>query len=365
MTIPISPFVARVAGVLLCALAAGAVPAARDYEFRHDNVLGTSLELCVRAENDEAARLAEARVLGEIDRLAAVFSGYDAASEFRRWQATVGKPTKVSPELFELLGASDRWREQSDGAFDPRVQALTELWSRCARLDRLPTADEQAKAKALMARPAWRLDAAAGTAEHLTACPLSLNSIAKGYIIGRACDVALDRERGVRGVLLNIGGDVRVVGEVARTVGVAPPVGDSETAEPIARVEVARPVGRHERQFPARVPYPRHVVFAHIRPSDGPARRAGGGRDRHRRAGHGRECAGHHAQRAPRRGRPAPGRVHTGRRVPRRHGRRAGPQERRVVPLRATVDCARRPGDAGRPGPGSENRPGRLVGRHV
>ena len=166
-----------------------------------------------------------------------------SAATTRRASSAAGRrpsiePTKVSPELFELLLASDRWRERSGGAFDPRVQALTELWSRCARLDRLPTADELAGAKALMARPAWRLDAAAGTAEHLTACPLSLNSIAKGYIIGRACDVAFDRERGVRGVLLNIGGDVRVVGDVARTVGVAPPVGDSETAEPIARVEV-------------------------------------------------------------------------------------------------------------------------------
>ena len=140
--------------------------------------------------------------------------------------------------LFELLRASDRWRKRSGGAFDPRVQALTELWSRCARLDRLPTADEQARAKAITALPAWRLDSAAGTAEHLTACPLSLNSIAKGYIIGRACDVALDRDQGVRAVLMNIGGDVRVVGDAARTVGIAPPVGDSETAEPIARVEV-------------------------------------------------------------------------------------------------------------------------------
>ena len=89
-----------------------------------------------------------------------------------------------------------------------------------------------------MARPAWRLDSAAGTAEHLTVCPLSLNSIAKGYIIGRACDVALDRDRAFGACMLNIGGDVRVVGEVARTIGIAPAVGDSETAEPIARVEV-------------------------------------------------------------------------------------------------------------------------------
>ncbi len=238
MAIRFAPCVACIACALLCALAAGAAPAARDYEFRHENVLGTSLELCVRADTEEAARSAEARAFAEIDRLAAIFSRYDASSEFRRWQRTLDEPTKVSPELFELLRASDRWCERSDGAFDPRVQTLTELWSRCGRLDRLPTADELARAKALMALPAWRLAAAAGTAEHLTACPLSLNSIAKGFIIGRACEAVFDRDRGVHGLLLNIGGDVRVVGEVARTVGVAPPVGDSETAEPITRVEV-------------------------------------------------------------------------------------------------------------------------------
>ncbi len=201
-------------------------------------MLGTSLELCVRADTEEAARAAEARALAEIDRLADVFSGYEPTSEFRRWQASTSRPTRVSPELFELLGASDRWREASGGAFDPRVQALTELWSRCARLDRLPTAHELSQARALMSRPAWRLDAAAGTAEHLTACPLSLNSIAKGFIIGRACEAAFVPERGVRGVLLNIGGDIRVVGEVSRSIGVATPFGDSETAQPIARVEV-------------------------------------------------------------------------------------------------------------------------------
>ncbi|WP_422923434.1 PepSY-associated TM helix domain-containing protein [Singulisphaera sp. PoT] len=85
------------------------------------------------------------------------------------------------------------------------------------------------------ARPAWKLDAAGRTAERLTPCPLSLNSMAKDYIIGRARQAALDRSRGIQGVLLNISGDARVVGDVARTVGIAPPVGDSEAAEPIDR----------------------------------------------------------------------------------------------------------------------------------
>lgn len=238
MTRTSSIFLCLVGASLWASGAVAAAPAVQDYAFFHENVLGTSLELHVRADSEEAARSAESRTLAEIDHLAAILSSYDVTSEFRRWQATREVPTKTSPELLDLLRASDRWRDASGGAFDPRVQALTDLWSRCAKLDRLPTARELADAKALMARPAWRFDPAAGTVEHLTPCPLTLNSIGKGYIIGRACEAALDRGRGVSGVMLNIGGDVRVVGDASRVIGVAPAVGDSETAHPTGRIEV-------------------------------------------------------------------------------------------------------------------------------
>ncbi len=145
------------------------------------------------------------------------------------------------------------------------MQALTELWSRCARLDRLPTPDELAVAKALMARPAWRLERGGGHGRAPDGLPAQSQLDRQGLHhrprLRRRASIASVASRGV---LLNIGGDVRVVGEVARTVGVAPPVGDSETAEPIALRRGPRPVGRHERQLPARVPHPRQVVFAHI-----------------------------------------------------------------------------------------------------
>src|SRR5260221_416115 len=112
--------------------------------------MGTALELRVRADTVSSARWAEARILAEIDRLSAIFSGYDPASEFSRWQADVSGPVKVSPELWEVLQASDRWRSRSAGTFDPRVEALTRLWSQCARRDRLPTDAELAAAQALM-----------------------------------------------------------------------------------------------------------------------------------------------------------------------------------------------------------------------
>jgi FAD:protein FMN transferase len=225
-------------GAWLCGEAPRPAVAADDFAFFHENVMGTSLELRVRADGPEAARWAEDRVLREIDRLAGIFSGYDASSEFSRWQSGARVPTKVSPELFEVLRASDHWRTASGGAFDPRVQALSRLWSRCAGQGRTPSPGELAGAKALMARPAWRLDPESRAAERRTDCPLTLNAIAKGYIIERACDAAMEEGRGVLGLALNVGGDLRVCGDIARTIGIAPPRGDSEAADPFAYIEV-------------------------------------------------------------------------------------------------------------------------------
>jgi len=245
------------AAPLLAAWLGGLAPrtarAADDFVFHHENVMGTSLELCVRADSPEAARRAEGRVLREINRLSAVFSGYDPASEFSRWQSDPKGPAVVSPELFEVLVASDRWRAATGGAFDPRAEALSRLWARAAKADRTPTPAERAGARSLMAGDAWRLDPVSHTARRLTDCPLTLNAIAKGFIVEKACDAALDRADGVCGLLLNVGGDLRVCGEVARTVGVVDPNADSESSEPLTRIEVKdRSVassGRSQRGF--------------------------------------------------------------------------------------------------------------------
>jgi thiamine biosynthesis lipoprotein ApbE len=212
--------------------------AAGDFDFHHENVMGTSLELRVRADDSEAARQAEGRILGEIDRLSAIFSGYDPGSEFSRWQAKPLGPVEVSRELFEMLDASDQWRERTGGAFDPRAQAFSRLWSRLADRDRIPTTAESKELVALTRAPAWRLDYDSRTAERLGECPIGLNAIAKGFIVERACAVALDPGRGVRGLALNVGGDLRVCGDLSQSVGIAAPSADSESSEPLARIEV-------------------------------------------------------------------------------------------------------------------------------
>jgi FAD:protein FMN transferase len=209
-----------------------------EFAFYHENVMGTSLELRVRAENRMAAAAAENRVLQEIDRLSAIFSGYDPASELSRWQERRLAPHNISAELLEVLQSCDTWIERTGGAFDPRTEALTRLWSRCAQLGRRPTSDELIRVRAIMRPPAWKLDLATRRAERLSDCPLSLNGIAKGYIVGRACDRALGDGNEIKGVLLNVGGDLRVAGEFSQTIGIAAPWADSESSDPLAFVEV-------------------------------------------------------------------------------------------------------------------------------
>jgi FAD:protein FMN transferase len=235
---------------VVLALGFGSRARAEEFTFFHENVMGTSLELRVRADSGAAARRAEGAVLTEIDRLSTIFSGYDPTSEFRRWQSGPHEAVRVSNELLEVLRASDRWREASAGAFDPRAQVLSQLWSAAERLGRLPSASELAEAKAILARPAWRLEEQ--TATRLSDVPVTLNAIAKGYIVERAADSALSTE-GVRGLLLNVGGDLRVCGDFTQTIGIAAPDSDTESSAPIALVALKDRAlatsGRSQRGF--------------------------------------------------------------------------------------------------------------------
>jgi thiamine biosynthesis lipoprotein len=236
------PQVSRIAvclaGVLLVHASCRPARAWDDFSFYHENVLGTSFELDVRAVSSDAARRAEDRVLGEIDRLAAIFSGYDQRSEFSRWQTAPMSAVHVSAELYEVLQAGEYWRTRSAGAFDPRAEVMSRLWSRCAQLGRLPTSRETAAARALLTTPAYRLLSPQRIAERLSDIPLSLNGIAKGYIVERACGAALEQSAGVTGLLVNLGGDLRASGDAPSSIGIAAPWADSESSEPLLHIAV-------------------------------------------------------------------------------------------------------------------------------
>jgi thiamine biosynthesis lipoprotein ApbE len=207
------------------------------WTFHYTNVLGTSLDLKVVAASQTDAGRAEHAVLHEIDREAKILSAWDASSEFSRWTRTRGQATPVSPELLEVLGLFDEWRERTGGALNASAEAVTRVWKAAEKRGTLPLESELAGAVSSVRQKHWELDPVHGTATHLSDTPLALNSFAKSYIAGRAANAALAEPR-VRSVVVNIGGDLVVRGAAHELVDIADPKSDAENAAPITSVDL-------------------------------------------------------------------------------------------------------------------------------
>ncbi|HEV3411591.1 MAG TPA: DUF2271 domain-containing protein [Puia sp.] len=210
----------------------------RLYVSHFENVLGTSLELKLSAGSTAASEAAEAAVLKEIDRLSGILSGYDPHSEFSRWMKTSQTPVPVSAELFEVLGLFDQWRIRTDGALDASAEVITKLWKQAAVKDQLPSAADLALAVSRVRQPHWKLDSLNRTATHLSDVPLVLNSFAKSYIIRHAADAGRNI-KGIDAIIVNIGGDLVISGDLKETVLISDPKDDAENAEPVDRLLVS------------------------------------------------------------------------------------------------------------------------------
>lgn len=211
--------------------------AGETFTFHHDPILGTSLELRIEAATEAAANAAEARVLAEIERLSAIFSTYRAESEFSRWQRADKIPMSLSSELLEMLTAADAWRTRSSGAFEPGVEHLHRLWKNAETTQQLPSnSDIQAAVNAIQ-QPHWQIDPQTKTVTRLSEIPLSLNAIAKGAIVERASRVGRETP-GVEGLILNVGGDMRITGNTLQVVQITDPRNDAVNAPTIERIYV-------------------------------------------------------------------------------------------------------------------------------
>lgn len=210
---------------------------AQRYTSHFENVLGTSMELKISATSERKATQAESAILKEISRMNHILSGYDAGSEFSQWQKTKGQAIAVSPELFEVLSLFDQWKTRTAGALDASAQVVSQLWKEAAKKQTLPAEAEIRTALAELNQVHWKLDYANHTATHLSSTPLVLNSFAKSYIIKQAADAAMAIKE-VQSVLVNIGGDMVISGNLEETVRISDPKADAENDAPMDQIRV-------------------------------------------------------------------------------------------------------------------------------
>ncbi len=79
----------------------------------------------------------------------------------------------------------------------------------------------------------WALDVKSKTATRLSASPLMLNSFVKSYIISKVSE-KISALHGIHGVMVNIGGDMVISGDLDERIRISNPKADAENDAPLA-----------------------------------------------------------------------------------------------------------------------------------
>jgi len=237
---PASPALLLI-GVALTALGASAAPAAAEaglWRSHADHVLGTSFDMAVSARSRGEADLAMTAARAEIERLDKVLSTWRADSEIAAVNDAAG--AKLSPDLHAVLSACEAWRTRTGGAFSARLGEAQETWAGATTVPAAETLCAQAAAADLAQVD---LDARSRTIAKPSAVRFAPDGLAKGYIIDAALEAARRAAPCARGMMIDIGGDLRCWGDGMAdggwTVGIADPGQRADNAAPASLVRLS------------------------------------------------------------------------------------------------------------------------------
>lgn len=204
-------------------------------------MLGAVATIEIHHEDRSRAERLISLACTEARRLERQFSLYmkdSALAELNRTGILVGP----APEMVELLTASQRYSALTEGAFDPTVQPLWELYAdHFAREGADPAGPSPATIQAALRRVGYRrLSVSRDRVAMSHGMALTLNGIAQGYVTDKV--VELLRAHGISHSLVDMG-ETRAIG--ARPdgrpweVGVADPEVASRTATIVPIVDRA------------------------------------------------------------------------------------------------------------------------------
>lgn len=177
-------------------------------------MLGTVVHITAVHPSRDLAEDAVGRAFEEMQRLSAIFDrhqGSTAMGVLNDQGRISGAPT----ELLSVLDRAQRIHGLSEGAFDPTVAPVVDLFKAKARSGQPLDLSEAELAQALELVGADRVQVSGSSVRfERPGMSLSLDGIAKGYIVDRAASVMA--EQGIENLLINAGGDIRTKGANAK-----------------------------------------------------------------------------------------------------------------------------------------------------
>lgn len=196
---------------------------------RTEFLLGTVANIRVYNEGKEEALDKAFERVKELDEWFSMQNPDSEISEVNR-QAGV-EPVEVSEEVFLVMERALYFAEESGGSFDPTIGAVTSLWGIGQEYAAVPDPDELAQAVEVVDFNRVELNEEDQTIYlQEEGMVLDLGAIAKGYITDEAARVLV--EEGVNTAIVDLGGDIVVVGNSTRgedepwNVGIQNPYGE-------------------------------------------------------------------------------------------------------------------------------------------
>ena len=222
-------------------------PAPRDAALS-GQTMGTTYSIRLAAsplDRGELGRL-QADVDAALAKVNRQMSTYLPDSEIARFnRAGANEPVAISPDFQLVVRRALEIAEATDGAFDPTVGALVNLWGfgPDGLRHAAPPPEQIAAARATTGWRHLRLAPDGRLAKDVAALKLDLGAIAKGFGVDRVA--ALLRERGIENFLVEIGGETLGVGVNAQgepwRVGVLKPDGTADL-QGVARLSDGRAI---------------------------------------------------------------------------------------------------------------------------
>jgi FAD:protein FMN transferase len=234
----------------LASLASGITPKEVHTHEEARFLMGTLARIQVSAPTKAEAAQCAAAGFRALDLADSVFSTWRPDSEISHINSQAGQgPVQISAAMAEVLSSALDFFRRSDGAFDPTVLPLVELWGfRDSQPG--PPPSTQAVAQVLMAVGAQlvQLRTAPPTVELLhPETKLDLGALAKGAALDQAATAMM--QCGALGGMLDLGGGLLLFGQTdVQLVGVVNPLDPDHPLDviPLSKGSVATS-GQYER----------------------------------------------------------------------------------------------------------------------
>lgn len=145
-------------------------------------------------------------------------------------------PLMISSDLARVLAASEGWREQTGGAFSARLGLVEAAWNQAELAGQRPSTVQLASLVTAAAKAPVQLKGP--FVSRPDAVRFAPDGLAKGYIIDAAFAAAQRASPGVRGLKVDIGGDLRCGGVAPTAAGWSVGVGGASPADNAAPEQV-------------------------------------------------------------------------------------------------------------------------------